>query len=72
MHTRSVVNTGMPGYFRGSPPRFGGTGSMAGPGTTVPGKSVSSWSPTLANLLVLVVLEVVAFAALRYVFTKFA
>lgn len=71
MH-RSVVSTGMPGYFRGSPPRFGGTGSMAGPSTTVQGKGPKAWSPTLANLLVLVVLEVVAFAALRYVFTKFA
>lgn len=45
---------------------------MAGPSTTVQGKGPKAWSPTLANLLVLVVLEVVAFAALRYVFTKFA
>ena len=28
------------------------------------------WTPTVANLLVLVVLEVVAFAGLRYVINK--
>lgn len=28
------------------------------------------WSPTVANLLVLIVLEVVAFASLRYVINK--
>lgn len=47
--------------------------SAAGPvpvGATVPTPSSggSQWSPTVANLLVLVVLEVVAFAALRYAF----
>lgn len=30
----------------------------------------SQWTPTVANLLVLVVLEVVAFAGLRYVINK--
>lgn len=29
-----------------------------------------AWTPTVANLLVLVVLEVVAFGALRYVINK--
>lgn len=45
-----------------------------GRGATVPGLSPatgagkSSWTPTVANLLVLVVLELAAFAALRYAF----
>lgn len=47
--------------------------TAAGPvpqGATVPIPSAGGgqWSPTVANLLVLVVLEVVAFAALRYAF----
>lgn len=48
----------------------------AGPvplGETVPNPmpaGVRQWSPTVANLLVILVLEVVAFAALRYVFGK--
>lgn len=32
--------------------------------------STSQWTPTVANLLVLVVLELVAFATLRYVINK--
>ena len=32
--------------------------------------STKDWTPTVANLLVLVVLEVVAFAGLRYVINK--
>ncbi len=32
--------------------------------------STKEWTPTVANLLVLVVLEVVAFGALRYVINK--
>lgn len=32
--------------------------------------STSQWTPTVANLLVLVVLEVLAFAGLRYVINK--
>jgi hypothetical protein len=32
--------------------------------------ATSEWTPTVANLLVLVVLEVLAFAGLRYVINK--
>lgn len=32
--------------------------------------STSQWTPTVANLLVLVVLEVVAFGALRYLINR--
>ena len=32
--------------------------------------ATKQWTPTVANLLVLVVLEVVAFGALRYVINK--
>jgi hypothetical protein len=33
-------------------------------------RGVRGWTPTVANLLVLVVLEIVAFAAIRYVFHR--
>ena len=53
----------------------------SGLGTGVPEVSVSQtsgrglaatkdWTPTVANLLVLIVLELVAFAGLRYVINK--
>jgi hypothetical protein len=32
------------------------------------GGAAKGWSPTVANLLVLVVLEIAAFAAIRYAF----
>ncbi len=32
--------------------------------------SAKSWSPTVANLLVLLVLEIVAFGVIRYVFKR--
>lgn len=50
-----------------------------GAGTTSNGGAMSglhgagdakSWSPTVANLLVLVVLEMVAFSVIRYVFKR--
>lgn len=45
---------------------------MAGPrGTGTPGVTPSTgttWSPTVANLVVLVVLEIVAYCALRWSF----
>lgn len=55
--------------------RPGSLNSAAGPvpvGATVPmsGNSGSQWNPTVANLLVLVVIEMVAFAAIRYLFRK--
>lgn len=36
------------------------------------GATKNSWSPTVANLLVLVVLELVAFAAIRFLFKRVA
>jgi len=59
------------GYYRGDPPRFGGTGSMAGPkgaGTAPNTSLIKGWTPTVANLLLLVVVEMVAYAGLRYAF----
>lgn len=55
--------------------------ASSGLGNAVSGASVAStsgrglagtktWTPTVANLLVLVVLEVVAFGGLRYVINK--
>lgn len=49
--------------------------AAAGPvpqGATVPMPTSggSQWSPTVANLLVLLVIEMVAFAAIRYLFRK--
>lgn len=36
----------------------------------IPTSGGSQWSPTVANLLVLLVIEMVAFAAIRYLFRK--
>lgn len=49
------------------------TAGPDGKGAAVPGLSPatgskSGWTPTVANLLVLVVFELAAFAALRYAF----
>jgi hypothetical protein len=55
--------------------RIGGNQQAgAGPtpiGATVPssnGGSASSWTPTVTHLLVILVIEIAAFAALRYAF----
>lgn len=58
------------GYYRGAPPKAGGQGSMAGPkgAGSRPLFKAEGWTPTVSNLIVLVVLEIVAYAALRYVF----
>ena len=57
------------GYYRGTPPRAGGTGSrrgpkglthMAGDGTT------AGWQPTVLYLIGLVVAELVAMGVMRY------
>jgi hypothetical protein len=51
----------------------GGQGSMAGPKAAngaVPTRATSDWSPTVANLVVLIVLEIVAYCALRWAFRK--
>jgi hypothetical protein len=61
----------LPGSWRGAPPVAGGQGSMAGPrgGTmTAPVRGQATWSPTVANLLVLIALEIVAYCVLRYAF----
>lgn len=61
--------------------RSGAAPASSGLGAAVPEASVSqtsgrglgstsSWTPTVANLLVLIVLEVLAFAGLRYVINK--
>lgn len=52
------------GNYRGAPPIKGGQGVMPGPTMS----AAKGWHPTVANLLVLIVLELVAFAALRRVF----
>jgi len=58
------------GYYRGAPPRAGGTGSMAGgkgAGTRALFSS-DGWTPTVSNLVVLVLLELVAYCVLRWAF----
>ena len=61
------------GYYQGSPPRYGGVGSMAGPKAagTVSGPGIGmpssgAWHPTVKVLLFAVVVEIVAFGVLRY------
>ena len=63
--------TPTPGYWAGSPPKYGGQGSMAGPkGTGIRGMA-SQWHPSVVNLLVLVVVELLAYALLRWTFRSF-
>jgi hypothetical protein len=57
------------GYYRSAPPRVGGVGSGAGPsGIRASGQGSPGWHPTVAYLMVLVVLEFAAAAGLRYAF----
>lgn len=58
------------GYYRGAPPIAGGQGSMAGPKGAGSRSLFSSdgWTPTVSNLIVLVLLEIGVYAALRYAF----
>jgi hypothetical protein len=58
------------GYYRGDPPRYGGIGSMAGPAGagTATRRAAAGWTPTVANLMVLVLVEFAAYAALRWAF----
>lgn len=62
------------GIPRMTQPATGSTNAGAGPtpiGATVPSPSSGSqWHPTVVNLLVLLVVEVAAFAALRMLFRK--
>jgi len=41
-------------------------------GTVNPNAGAKSWTPTVANLLVLLVVEIVAFGAIRYLFKRIA
>lgn len=58
------------GYYRGAPPIAGGQGSMAGPkgAGSRPLFNADGWTPTVSNLLVLVLLEIGAYMALRWAF----
>lgn len=57
------------GYYRGAPPREGGQGSMAGPaGAGTRASNDNGWTPSVSNLLVLIALEIAAFAAFRWAF----
>jgi hypothetical protein len=58
------------GYYRGAPPRAGGTGSMAGPNGAGSRSLFNSdgWTPTVSNLVFLVLLELGAYCAFRYAF----
>jgi hypothetical protein len=62
------------GIPRMTQPRTGSDNTGAGPtpiGATVPQAPTSSeWHPTVVHLLVLLVIEVAAFAALRILFRK--
>ena len=58
------------GYYRGAPPTVGGTGSMAGPKGAGSRAMFNSegWTPTVSNLVVLVVVELLAYCVLRWAF----
>jgi hypothetical protein len=61
----------LPGSWRGAPPVVGGQGSMAGPkgaSLTSSPSGTSGWTPTVANLIVLITLEIAAYVALRWAF----
>ena len=50
-----------------------GPGRQIGVAPVVPNvaqRAASGWTPTVANLLVLVVVELAAFAAIRYLFKR--
>lgn len=70
----SGVNAAEPhvgsGYYRGAPPKAGGQGSMAGPKGAGSRAlfNADGWTPTVSNLLVLVLLEIGVYMALRWVF----
>lgn len=65
---RGGVSATAGGYYRGSPPRAGGTGSGAGPDGTRPRGQLGDWHPTVVGLIGLVLVEMAAYATLRYVF----
>ena len=73
-----LAATGLPGNYRGSPPRVGGTGSGQGPSKPAHPPPVRNrrrwrgggvtWSPTVVNLLVLIGIEIAIYVGLRYLF----
>lgn len=66
---RKDQGTPLPGSYRGAPPVAGGQGSMAGPkGANVTAPAQTSWTPTVANLAVLIVLEIGIYCLLRWAF----
>lgn len=68
-HQRYVKS--IPRFSTAAPAESGlglyGTGDAVS-ASTGGGSGASQWTPTVANLLVIVVLEIAAFAALRYAF----
>ncbi len=66
----AAVSKAGSGYYRGAPPNAGGTGSMAGPkgAGTRPLFNTEGWTPTVTNVLIIVLLEIAAYTVLRYVF----
>ena len=75
-----IAASGLPGNYRGTPPRAGGTGSGAGPAYAdhAPavrnrwrrrgGSNGGAWSPTVLNLLVLIAVEIGIYIGLRMLF----
>lgn len=60
------------GYYSGGAPRYGGTGSMAGPkaagtvtGAGMPAAGSGTWTPTIKFLLALVAGELLLYGFLR-------
>jgi len=57
-------------------PAAGAVSSGADPGRSPTGVTMQArtgqWSPTVANLLVILVVEIVVFAVIRYVFSRVA
>lgn len=47
-----------------------GAGQTTNGGPVAAAEQAKKWTPTVANLLVLIVVEMVAFAAIRYAFRR--
>jgi len=67
---RGGVSATAGGYWRGSPPRAGGTGSGAGPAGAGARPMSGAWNPTVVGLLGLVIAEMAAYAGLRWAFRQ--
>lgn len=74
MFTRPDQGANLPGTWRGTPETLGGMGIMAGArggayvSSPTTGNTPGAWSPTVGNLVVLIGLEIIAYALLRYAF----